>query len=169
MKYRRFLYLAILLACCASSLGAQTNTAGMVSATSMERTTSNYYFAKPNELTIIVNVLGYVQRPGRYEISSSIDLVNLMSLAGGATPDGTLSDVKITRVSEIDGRVRMREIHLNLDEVAKLTPNELRLLPGDVIQIDRNGWAGFKDVFTVIVGAAVIVTAISYVVIAKKQ
>ena len=32
---------------------------------------TNYYFAKANELTLIVSVMGFVQRPGRYEISST--------------------------------------------------------------------------------------------------
>ena len=53
---------------------AQPDQANMLSVTSMERTMSNYYFAKANEMTIIVNVVGFVQRPGRYEISTSIDL-----------------------------------------------------------------------------------------------
>jgi protein involved in polysaccharide export with SLBB domain len=134
----------------------------------MESTTSNYYFARPNELTLSVNVLGFVQRPGRYEISSSIDLINLMALAGGATPDGGLSDVKITRVTGSDGRVVMREIHVNLEEVAKLTSNELRLLPGDTIQVDRTGWSGFRDTFAFVVGAAVITGAIAQVLYLTK-
>ncbi|MBP1648984.1 MAG: hypothetical protein H6Q30_2429, partial [Bacteroidetes bacterium] len=75
---------------------------GLLSATSVQLTTSNYYFAKPNELTIVVNVIGNVTRPGRYEISKSIDLVNLIALAGGATVDGTLSEIKITRLLEAE-------------------------------------------------------------------
>ena len=65
----------------------QLGQSGLLSATSVQQTTSNFYFAKPNELTIIVNVIGFVQKPGRYEISKSIDLVNLIALAGGAVPD----------------------------------------------------------------------------------
>jgi hypothetical protein len=49
---------------------------------------SNFCFAKENELTIIVRVLRFVQCPSRYEISNSIDLVNLMAFAGGANADG---------------------------------------------------------------------------------
>ena len=147
---------------------AQGTQGSMLSATSMDRTTSNYYFAKPNELTMIVSVVGFVQRPGRYEISSTIDLINLMALAGGATPDGALNDVKITRTTDTEGRIRVREVHLNLEEISKLTSNELRLQPGDVIQVDRTGWSVFRDTFTILVGAAIITTAVAEVIMATK-
>ena len=39
------------------------------SATSEKMTYTNYYFARPNDLTIIVNVVGFVQRSGCYEIA----------------------------------------------------------------------------------------------------
>lgn len=130
---------------------------------------SNYYFARPNELTIIVNVMGFVQRPGRYEISNTIDLINLMALAGGATADGAMNDVKITRVTETEGRIRMREIHLNLEDISRLIYNDLRLQPGDIIQVDRTGWSSFRDTFTVVVGAAIITGAVAQVVYATKR
>jgi protein involved in polysaccharide export with SLBB domain len=170
MKKLTFIFAAVTLLICIPSLNAeaQISQSSMLSATSTERSASNYYFAKPNELTIIVNVVGYVQRPGRYEISNSIDLINLMALAGGATPDGALNDVKITRMSTVDERIRMRELHMNLEEVATLLPAELRLYPGDIIQVGKSGWASFRDSFSVVVSAAIIVTAVSQVIIANK-
>ncbi len=141
---------------------AQLNQGGVTSAT-------NFYFARPNELTIIVNVVGFVQRPGRYEIASTIDLISLMALAGGATADGAMNDVKLTRVVDAEGRIRMREIHLNLDEMAKLTSSELKLQPGDIIQVDKTGWSSFRDTFTVVVGAAIITGAVAQVIYATRR
>lgn len=141
---------------------AQLNQGSMTSPT-------NYYFAKPNELTLIVSVVGFVQRPGRYEISSSIDLVNLMALAGGATPDGAMNDVKLTRVTESAGQVRTREIHMNLEDISRFTANELKLQPGDIIQVDRTGWSAFRDTFTVVVGVAVVTSAVAQVMYATKH
>ena len=141
---------------------------GLLSATSVQLTTSNYYFAKPNELTIVVNVIGNVTRPGRYEISKSIDLVNLIALAGGATVDGTLSEIKITRLLEAEGRITRGEFEVDLEEIAKVRPQDLVLSPGDVIQIGYSSWTTWRDVFTVLVSAAVIVTAVSYVAIARQ-
>jgi protein involved in polysaccharide export with SLBB domain len=130
---------------------------------------TNYYFAKPNELTLIVSVVGFVQRPGRYEISSTVDLVNLMALAGGPTPDGAMNDVKLTRMAEIAGQIRTREYHLNLEEISKLTSNELKLSPGDLIQVDRTGWSSFRDTFTVVVGAAIVTGAVAQVIYATRR
>jgi hypothetical protein len=139
-----------------------------LSATSVQQTASNYYFAKPNELTIIVNVMGFVQRPGRYEISKSIDLVNLLALAGGANTDGTLSDVKVTRLLEADGRITRGEFKLDLEDIANVKSSDLVLAPGDVIQVGSSSWPFWRDAFTVVVSAAVVVTAVSQVIIAKN-
>jgi hypothetical protein len=146
----------------------QLGQAGLLSATSVAQTTSNYYFAKPNELTIVVNVIGYVQKPGRYEISKSIDLVNVIALAGGASVDGSLSDVKITRLLEGEGRITRGEFQVDLDDITHVRPEDLTLSPGDVIQVGRSNWPFWRDAFTVVVGAAVIVSAVSQVIIARN-
>ena len=80
-----------------------------------------------------------------------------------------MNDVKLTRVVDAEGRIRMREIHLNLDEMAKLTSSELKLQPGDIIQVDKTGWSSFRDTFTVVVGAAIITGAVAQVVYATRR
>jgi protein involved in polysaccharide export with SLBB domain len=167
-RLSRTLLASAALALCAPWASAQFDQGVFLSATSTQQTTSNYYFAKPNEITIVVNVLGFVQKPGRYEISKNVDLVNLLSLAGGATPDGTLRDVKITRLTESDGKITMSEFTVNLEEIARVNRTDLILTPGDVIQVGRSTWSGFRDVFSVVVGAAVIVTAVATVITASK-
>lgn len=132
-----------------ASAHAQIDQRGLLSATSTGTTTSNYYFARPNELTIIVNVMGFIQRPGRYEISSTIDLMNLISLAGGPTSEGSLKNVKITRIVNTGAKMERKEVRLNLDDVTAINPVELVLQPGDIIEVDRSGWAGFRDVLGV--------------------
>ncbi len=139
---------------------AQIDPSSFLSATSVNTTTSNYYFAKPNELTIVVNVMGFVQRPGRYEISSTIDLINLLSLAGGPVPDGSLGGVKVTRLVNTSDRVERKEIRIDLDELSRVSNEQLQLHPGDVIEIERTGWATVRDIFTVVGYAAVLTTTI---------
>ncbi len=162
------LFLSLVLACSlAMAQLDQLGPSGLISTTSVQQTTSNFYFAKPNELTIVVNVIGYVQRPGRYEISKSIDLVNLLALAGGPSTDGTVNDVKITRLLEADGRITRGEYTVNLEDMTKVNAADLALAPGDVVQVSRSSWPFWRDVFTVAVSAAVIVTAVSNVIIAR--
>ncbi len=147
---------------------AQIGTNRIVSTSSVQNTTSNYYFAKPNELTFTVDVIGMVQRPGRYEISNTINLVNLLALAGGGTSDASINDVRVTRVSESEGRVRLKILRMDLEDLSKVDPSELTLQPGDVIQIQKSGWASFRDAFTVVVGTALITSAVAQVINASR-
>jgi protein involved in polysaccharide export with SLBB domain len=173
-----------LLLSCLTAAHAQT-------ATSEKPTSTNYYFARPNEITIIVKVVGFVQKPGRYEIASSIDLLDLIALAGGPTADGSLSKVKITRIIkdakrlvrpdlQSDQKTRSvfltertkilcQQFDLDLEDLPTLQPEDLQLMPGDIISVDRTGWSTVKDVFGVIVPAAVITTAVAEVIWATKR
>jgi protein involved in polysaccharide export with SLBB domain len=148
---------------------AQVSTSSMLSSTTVQHSTSNYFFAKPNELTITVDVIGMVQRPGRYEISNNINLVNLMALAGGGNLDAAMDDVRITRLLETEGRIRLRVLHFDLEDLSKVDPSELTLQPGDVIQIEKSGWASFRDAFSVVVGTAIITGAVAQVIYASKR
>jgi protein involved in polysaccharide export with SLBB domain len=171
---------------CLTAMYAQENSSNLLSATSEKTTSTNYYFARPNDLTVIVNVMGFVQRPGRYEIASSIDLMNLIALAGGPTTDGSLSKVKIIRIIK-DGEKTVRqdvqpdqktlssflkeevkttrqEIQLDLENLSTVRPEDLQLLPGDIVFVDRTTWSTARDVFSVVLSAAIIMEAISIAV-----
>jgi hypothetical protein len=183
--------LAGLLLLCLTVVHAQENSSSLLSATSDKTTSTNYYFARPNDLTLIVNVMGFVQRPGRYEIASSIDLMNLISLAGGPTTDGSLSKVKIIRIIK-DGektirqdiqpdqktlsvflkeeaKITRQEIHLDLDNLSTVRPEDLQLIPGDIVFIDRTTWSTVRDAFGVVVSTAIITTAIAQVIYTSKH
>jgi len=161
--------LFLLLVLLVSKAFSQQEQAGFVSASSLNLTTTNYYFAKPNEMTIVVTVIGEVQRPGRYEISKSIDLINLLGLAGGANSDGTLGDVTVTRLTEQGGYIKRNELHLDLASLARVTSADLVVSPGDIISVGRSTWATVRDIFLVTASAAVITTAITQVIIVTRK
>ena len=161
--------LFLLLVLLVSKAFSQQEQAGFVSASSLNLTTTNYYFAKPNEMTIVVTVIGEVQRPGRYEISKSIDLINLLGLAGGANSDGTLGDVTVTRLAEQGGYIKRNELHLDLASLARVTSADLVVSPGDIISVGRSTWATVRDIFLVTASAAVITTAITQVIIVTRK
>jgi hypothetical protein len=148
---------------------AQIGVGTLLSATSDRVTISNYYFARPNDLTIVVNVVGFVQRPGRYEIASTIDLINLISLAGGPTPDGALNKVTVTRITKDGDIVTRRDIRFDLEEYKTMKDEDLSLSPGDFVNIDRTNWSAIRDGFSVVVSGAIIATAISQVIIATRR
>jgi hypothetical protein len=134
-----------------------------------EKAPTNYFYAKPNELTHIVSVVGNVQRPGRYEVSTTIDVYNLLALAGGPSVDGTLSDIRITRFAEVDGRIRWRELRLNLEDLTNVNPQELKVMAGDIVRVERSGWSGFRDALVIVGAAALVVSATAQIMYATKR
>ena len=148
---------------------SQQGEAGFVSASSLNLTTTNYYFAKPNEMTIVVTVMGQVQRPGRYEISKSIDLINLLGLAGGANSDGTLGDVTVTRFTEREGYIKRKELHLDLVALTSVTSADLGVSPGDIISVAHSTWATVRDAFIVGGSVALVVTAVTQVILVTRK
>jgi len=154
---------------CLTDANAQVNPSSFLSATSAGETSTNFYFARPNDLTLIVNVIGFVQRPGRYEIASSIDLINLISLAGGPTPDGSMSKVSIIRIDGKGDKITRREIHVDLEDLSVVKQEDLQLAPGDLILVNRTSWAKFRDAFEVIVEASAVTIAVTQIISATKK
>ena len=171
MRTSRIIALGGFLLVWAAAADGQINPGSLFSATSERATSTNYYFAQPNELTIVVNVMGFVQRPGRYEISSTIDLINLLSLAGGPTADGTLSDVKIRRMIRKGEETWYTEFTVDLENLVALNETEasvkkgaLLLSPGDVVNVERSGWSTVRDAFGVVLSAAVLTVAVAQII-----
>lgn len=126
--------------------------------------TTNYHFAEPNELTIIVNVLGGVQRPGRYEISRTIDLMNLLSLAGGVVENGDLDKVRVTRTVKTATRVERKEITIDLSDLTRVSEAELLLNPGDYVFVPQSRPILFQDVLTYVTTIALLTISVISVV-----
>ena len=61
-----------------------------------------YYFGgdlrSSGQLKIQVQIWGHVRNPGLYIVPDNIDLLSLVSLAGGPTESARLGDVKLVRV-----------------------------------------------------------------------
>ena len=123
-----------------------------------------YYIAKPGELTMQVNVWGFVRNPGRYEVTSSTDLIQLLSFAGGPIEYAKLDEVKITRIVRNDSLVTKREIVLDLERLDKIEDSKLVLNPGDTIFIGHTSWLTIRDAFSVITTAAIITSAIAQII-----
>ncbi|CUT06220.1 SLBB domain-containing protein, partial [Candidatus Kryptonium thompsonii] len=79
---------------------------------------SAYYFVgKTGELTITVNLWGFVRNPGRYEVPSSTDLVQLISYGGGPLKEAKLKDVKIIRNVREDSTIVEKVIKINVEKI----------------------------------------------------
>jgi protein involved in polysaccharide export with SLBB domain len=131
---------------------------------------SYFFISKPGELTIQVNIWGSIRIPGRYEVPTSTDLIQLISYAGGPTVDADLDEVRITRVSKNEGNNDIREqYYVDLDDFSSVDNAKLTLYPGDTIFINRTAWSSLRDIFTVVSTAAIVTTAVANIIIASNR
>ena len=124
-----------------------------------------YFISKPGEITMSINLWGYVRNPGRYEVPISTDLIQLLSYAGGPNADANLGTVKISRVVRRDDAIRIVEYTVNLERLDKLDEKARDLEPGDTIFVETPPFS-WKDVFAILTTAAIITSAIASVIIA---
>ncbi|BAU48119.1 polysaccharide export protein [Sulfurifustis variabilis] len=78
--------------------------------------------------SIRVFVLGDVEQPGSYTVSSLATLTNALLVSGGVRPHGSLRDVQHRRGGQLVGTLDLYDLLLHGD-----TSRDARLLPGDVI------------------------------------
>lgn len=141
----------------------QTGNSGISIVTPNAQAGAYYNVAKPGELTMQVNVWGFVQHPGRYEVGNTIDLVQLLSFAGGPTQDADVEDVRISRIARRDGLVVTKEIRINLNKLEKIDEAKLLLQPGDTVFLDHTAWVTWRDVVSVVTTAAIVTAAVAQV------
>ena len=82
-------------------------------------------------------IWGEVKSPGLYYVESNADILELISLAGGPTPDADLDHVVL-----IKGQVGGEEIVINLDDylTKQKSKEPIFLKSGDIIIIKSNLW-----------------------------
>ena len=157
--------LLMVIACTATALG-QYDRANIGVLT--PGATANYRFADPSELPITVTLLGPVARPGRYEISRKIDLLNLIALAGGWLENADMSDVRISRV-RVNGDPGSRtELKLDLEDLSDISQKFLQLQEGDYVYVATSKRLSLPIFLSIVATAATIVTAISYITLARR-
>ncbi len=167
--FRLFSLLVSLSILSFSILPAQTAQGGLAPALPSSSAAAYYYIAKPGELTMQVNIWGFVQKPGRYEVASSTDLVQLISFAGGPADFAKMDEVKITRIVKGDTAVSKRAIVVDLERLEQVEDSRLVLNPGDTIFIGHTAWLTIRDAFSVVATAAIITTAITQIISVSKK
>jgi len=77
-----------------------------------------------------VFVVGQVNAPGDYNLTSLSTVLNALSAAGGPTKNGTLRDIQIRRDGKLVQRVDLYDFFLRGDKAV-----DIRLQPGDTILV----------------------------------
>lgn len=164
---RRMLWLLACVSIVAGSAFAQIETNLGISKSGAS-SAAYFFISKPGEITMSVNLWGYVRNPGRYEVPISTDLVQLISYAGGPLAEADLGSVKISRVVRRDDGIRTVEFVVNLRHLDKLDDKARGLEPGDTIFVDSPSFA-WRDVFSILTTVAIILASIANAVIATRD
>jgi len=86
-----------------------------------------------NPLATTIKVLGSVELPGSYEVSSSKSLLDIIYLAGGPTVNANLKKVRIGSVT----RNNVLNVHINMKELVQSQNLQSIpvVVPGDIVYI----------------------------------
>jgi hypothetical protein len=117
-----------------------------------------YKITKGRELTIPINLWGFVGSPGHYEVPSSTTLVELLSYAGGPAPNARLVDIRIVH-ADTSAENRVQTYNLEAYRDGEFGENPL-LVPGDTIIVGGKALDVFFQAVGIVTNIMVIVTAL---------
>lgn len=118
-----------------------------------------YKIVKGSEISISINLWGFVGGPGHYEVPGSTTLVDLLSFAGGPIPQARLTDVRIIHAdTSYENRVQVYNIEEYRDK-GDLSQNPY-LVPGDTIIVSGRALDVFFQTVSIVTNIMVIVTAL---------
>jgi len=114
----------------------------------------------PGEKNVIqmqINIWGEVKKPGIYRVPSDIDLVRLLSSAGGPNDFAKLDGIKIVRAFPQEGKPRVIEVDIE-QYLETANPDGLpKLYPGDTVYVPGN----FRRYFSTSLGIASSIASIT--------
>jgi protein involved in polysaccharide export with SLBB domain len=115
----------------------------------------------PGELTKEVNLWGHVNRPGRYEVPLSVDLIQLITYAGGPKEYADLDEIMVYRVLK-DGTQEIIEV--DLEEPLKNDPELINLFDEDTILIDFKAIVTWREIFGTAAGLLAAIASLIIIV-----
>jgi len=103
------------------------------------RTTTGalYDYSDPNAVNIKVQLWGYVKFSGYFIVPAGTSLNELLSLAGGATEDATLTDIRVVKMREGSQTTMLKYDYNDLvwEQNINKQINYIRLDAGDIVVI----------------------------------
>lgn len=100
-----------------------------------------YDYSDPRYLNIMVNIWGYVRFPGKYYVPEQSKIIDLISYAGGPTPDAHLDDVRLYRTTPQGGtefrKFDMEDLwfsdkrYTRIENLPQLKAGDIVVVPGE--------------------------------------
>ena len=112
-----------------------------------------YDYSDPRYVNIMVNIWGYVRFPGKYYVPEQSKLIDLISYAGGPTPDAFLDDIRLYRTDE-NGKTIFQKFNIEQLMYGKVKDPGLENIPklkaGDIVMIPGEPKLYFRDYTSII-------------------
>lgn len=129
-----------------------------------------FFYAKPFEVTMTVNLWGEVPQQGVYVVSTSTDIIQLLSYAGGPRDRSNLEEVLVYRASgkkDIKARTLKK---INVKEILEGKSEQFPLAPGDMIVVKRISESmTWQEALTIVnAGTSLAILGISIYTLTKK-
>ena len=157
MRFRSVLFVIVAVTMSAT---AQVSTQTEISTSKQsELNRPGYFFyAKPFEVTMTVNLWGEVPQQGIYVLSTNTDIIQLISYAGGPRDKSDLEEVLVFR-SSAKKDVKMRTMKkINVRDILEGKTEPLPLAPGDMIVVKRiPDSASFTELLAIVNASATLV------------
>ncbi len=131
---------------------------------------SYYYLGGKEGLTISVNLWGFVKNPGRYEVPSSTDLVQLISFGGGPLEHAQLDGVKIVRqIMQPDSSYNTEVIPVDLKNFQQTGQKTPLLLPGDTIIVPGSTFSAVQQIVALFRDVALIFSGVGTLILVLRR
>lgn len=130
-----------------------------------------YDYSDSRYVNIMVNIWGYVRFPGKYYVPENSKVLDLISYAGGPTPDAHLDDIRLYRgsvdkepvISKLNFNELMESENPNLKSlnIPSLLPGDIILVPGEPKLYFRDYVSIYASITSVLISLAILVLNIA--------
>lgn len=127
-----------------------------------------YDYSDPRYVNIMVNIWGYVRFPGKYYVPENSKVIDLLSYAGGPTPDAFLDDIRLYRgTTNTEGSIKI----LDFDELMNKENPKVQnleaplLLPGDIILVPGEPKLYFRDYVSIYTSITSVLISLSILIL----
>lgn len=121
---------------------------------------AQYFIGNRDEVHMEVNVWGFVNKPGQYNVPLDTDLVSLMSYAGGPREDARITRIKIVRTTTQQDSSSVIDVDVKAYVNSGKLDQNPELKPGDTIVVSGTTFYLVSKVFDLGFRIALIVQAI---------
>ena len=129
-----------------------------------------FFYAKPYEVTMTVNLWGEIPQQGVYVVPINTDIVQLLSYAGGPRDKSNLDEVLVYRASgKKDQKLRTLKT-INVRDILEGRSDPVLLAPGDMVVVKRipESWTMEEWLTVINTGATLAVLGVTIYTLTKK-